>query len=110
MAGYARDSTGTASVHGNTVDRYTWGGLRYQINPFVEIIAAYYDLRDTTAGVDGKKDVAITGITYLVSKSTFFYADLDNTHFSGGYVTNVKLNPSLHSNQFGLSVGINHNF
>jgi predicted porin len=110
MAGYARDSTASASIHGNTVDRYTWGGLRYEINPFIELIAAYYDLRDTTAGIDGKKDVAITGVTYALSKATSFYADLDNTHYSGGYLSNVKLNPSTHSNQFGMSVGITHEF
>ncbi|WP_233834254.1 porin [Paraburkholderia sp. ZP32-5] len=110
MAGYARDSTATSSAHGNTVDRYTWGGLRYQINPFIELIAAYYDDRNTTAGIDGKKDVAITGVTYLLSKTTFLYADVDNTHYSGGYVSNLKLNPSGHSNQFGMSIGINHDF
>jgi predicted porin len=112
MGGYARDSTATATsaVHGNTVDRYTWGGFRYEINPFVELIAAYYDLRNTTAGVDGKKDVAITGVTYVLSKATFLYADIDNTHYSGGYRSNLKLNPSGHSNQFGMSVGITHEF
>jgi predicted porin len=112
MGGYARDSTGTATSasKGNTVDRYTWGGFRYEINPFLEWIAAYYDLRDVTSGIDGKKDVAITGVTYALSKATSFYADVDNTHYSGGYLSNVKLNPSGHSNQFGVSVGITHEF
>jgi predicted porin len=110
MAGYAHDSTATSSVFGNTVDRYTWGGFRYRINPFTEWIGAYYNLKDTTAGVDGRKSVAITGLTYALSKATVFYADIDNTHYTGGYVSNLKLNPSGHSNQFGVSAGISHDF
>jgi predicted porin len=72
--------------------------------------AAYYDNKNTTAGVDGRKGVAIVGITYLLSKRTLLYADVDYTKFTGGYVTNATLNPSQHASQTGVSFGINHFF
>jgi predicted porin len=50
------------------------------------------------------------GVTYSLSKSTQFYADVDYTHFTGGYVTNATLNPFGHAKQTGVSFGMNHNF
>ena len=71
---------------------------------------AYYDDKNATNGVDGRKDVAILGVSYALSKNTELYADIDYTHFTGGYVTNATLNPSLHEKQTGVSFGMNHFF
>jgi predicted porin len=111
MAGYSLDMRDVhANVRGKTRNQYLWGGVRYQITRFLNATAAYYDNANTTAGVDGRKDVAILGIVYLLSKRTQLYADIDYTHFTGGYVRNASLNASGHSKQTGVSFGINHWF
>lgn len=111
MGGYSLATQGVPSTaHGETRNQYLWGGFRYQASPYFNVTAAYYDNANSTSGVDGRKDVAIVGITYSLSKSTLLYADVDYTHFTGGYVTNATLNPSLHRKQTGVSFGMNHDF
>jgi len=111
MAGYSLTTQSVPStVHGETRNQYLWGGFRYKVSSFFNVTGAYYDNKNSTAGVDGRKDVSILGVTYSLSKSTQFYADVDYTHFTGGYVTNATLNPSGHAKQTGVSFGMNHNF
>lgn len=111
MAGYSLNIQDTpASAKTVTRNQYLWGGIRYKISTQWDLTAAYYDNKNTTSGVDGRKDVAIVGVTYLLSKRTMFYADVDYTKFRGGYVTNATLNPSQHASQTGVSFGINHLF
>ncbi|MDQ0626285.1 putative porin [Paraburkholderia graminis] len=111
MAGYSLDLQDTpASARSMTRNQYLWGGLRYQATPFFSVTAAYYDNKNKTGGVDGRKDVAILGIDYLLSKRTELYADIDYTHFTGVYVTNATLNASGHAKQTGISFGMNHWF
>lgn len=107
--GYTSETRQTA-MNQDVKDKYLWGGVKYTITPVWAVTAAYYDLKNTTADISGRKDVAIAGVTYALSKRTNLYADIDNTHFTGGYVTNSTLNPSQRSNQFGASIGINHWF
>jgi predicted porin len=111
MAGYSLNIQDTP-VSAKTVTRnqYLWAGFRYKFDTQFDMTAAYYDNKNTTAGVDGRKGVAIVGITYLLSKRTLLYADVDYTKFTGGYVTNATLNPSQHASQTGVSFGINHFF
>jgi predicted porin len=111
MAGYSLNLQDVpASVHSMTRNQYLWGGVRFQMTPFFNVTAAYYDNKNKTNGVDGRKDVAILGVSYLLSKRTELYADIDYTHFTGVYVTNATLNPSQHEKQTGVSFGINHWF
>ena len=111
MGGYSLAMQSVPStVHGATRNQYVWGGLRYEATPFLNVTAAYYDNKNSTAGVDGRKDVAILGVTYALSKRTLLYADIDYTHFTGVYVTNATLNPSGHEKQTGFSIGMNHDF
>ncbi|CAB3769737.1 porin [Paraburkholderia humisilvae] len=111
MAGYSLVLQDVpANVEGKTRNQYLWGGVRYQVTRFFNVTAAYYDNRNTTAGVDGRKGVAILGLVYLLSKRTELYADVDYTRFTGGYVTNATLNPSRHPTQTGVSFGVNHWF
>jgi len=112
MAGYslAMQSVPSPAHGGATRNQYMWGGFRYKVSTFFDVTGAYYDNKNSTAGVDGRKDVSILGVTYSLSKSTQLYADIDYTHFTGGYVTNLTLNPSGHAKQTGVSFGMNHNF
>lgn len=111
MGGYSLTMQAVPStMDGRTRNQYMWGGFRYQASPFFNITGAYYDNKNTTNGLDGRKDVAMVGVTYQLSKRSLLYADIDYTHFMGGYVTNATLNPSLHSKQTGVSFGISHWF
>lgn len=110
MIGYALNLQQTSFAQGATRNQYLWGGARYKISPSTEITAGYYDNKNTTQNVDGRKDVAIVGITYAISKATNFYADVDYTKFRGGYITNLALNPSGHASQTGFSFGMDHKF
>jgi predicted porin len=111
MAGYSLDLQDTPqSASSKTRNQYLWGGLRYQATPFFNVTAAYYDNKNKTNGVDGRKDTAILGIVYLLSKRTELYADVDYTRFIGGYLTNATLNPAGHPTQTGISFGMNHWF
>jgi predicted porin len=111
LGGWSTNMQNTTAAAGTSIkNQYLWGGLRYQVNPFIEIIGAYYDDQNDTAGVSGRKDVSIISITYNLSKSTLLYSDIDYTKYRGGLITNVVLNPSTHASQTGVSVGINHWF
>jgi predicted porin len=111
LGGWSINMQNTATTAGGSVkNQYLWGGLRYHVNPFVEIIGAYYDNENDTAGVTGRKDVSILSVTYNLSKRTILYADVDYTKYRGGLITNVVLNPSTHASQTGISVGINQRF
>jgi predicted porin len=111
LGGWSTNMQNTAMVAGGSIkNEYLWGGVRYQVNPFIEIIGAYYDNKNETAGVSGRKDVSILSVTYNLSKRTILYADVDYTKYRGGFVTNVVLNPSTHDSQTGVSVGINQRF
>ena len=111
MGGYSLATQAVpATIHSETRNQYLWGGFRYHMTPFFNVTGAYYDNKNSTNGVDGRKDVAILGISYSLSKRTELYADVDYTHFTGGYVTNATLNPSGHDKQTGVSFGMNHWF
>ncbi len=111
MGGYSLMMQAVPStMAGKTRNQYIWGGVRYHAGPFFNVTAAYYDNKNTTNGLSGRKDVSILGVTYSLSKRTLLYADIDYTHFTGGYATNATLNPSLHEKQTGLSFGMNHWF
>lgn len=111
MGGYSLTLQAVPStMHGQTRNQYLWGGVRYQMSSVFNVTGAYYDNKNTTNGKDGRKGVAIVGVTYLLSKRSELYADVDYTHFTGGYVTNASLNPSGHAKQTGVSFGMVHWF
>jgi len=110
LGGWANNMQDAPTSGSSVRNQYLWGGARYQVTPFTEIIAAYYDNKNDTSGVTGRKDVAILSVTYSLSKQTNLYTDVDYTKFKGGLITNVVLNPSTRPSQTGVSVGINHWF
>jgi predicted porin len=111
IAGYSLDLQSVPTgVSGLTRNRYLWGGLKYNVSPFVNIAAAYYDDDNSTNGMSGRKDVAIINATYSLSKQTQLYAGIDYTRYTGVYMASATLNPSGHSKVPGVSFGINQWF
>lgn len=102
--GFADLKTKTATVDNTQKD--AWIGASYNITPQAAITAAYYDVKYSGPATadNGKKQVAIVGATYALSKRTNFYADIDRTRFGGGKIVG-KLDSAT-----GFSVGINHLF
>jgi predicted porin len=113
--GFAELKTKTSTIDRTQKD--AWIGASYNITPIAAITAAYYDTKysgptaytgagtaDAKVGDNGKKQVAMIGATYALSKRTNFYADIDRTRFGGAKILE-KLDSST-----GVSVGINHLF
>jgi len=85
-----------------------WLGGSYNITPAAALSAAYYETKATAAaGFDGKRKLFIVGATYALSKRTNFYADIDNSKFSGSLRVPGTTNQTTTT---GVSVGINHLF
>jgi predicted porin len=103
-AGYAdqRQETGTVVADGRNKD--IWLGASYNVTPAMGLSLGYYRTNVELAGLEGRRNLAILGATYALSKRTNFYADIDNSRLSGIAVTAGQ------SRQTGVSVGINHLF
>jgi predicted porin len=104
--GYVNEDQKTVGSVGDTTNKYAWGGLNYTVSSNIALTTAYYTLKNTTAGVNGKKNVAMLGAVYYLSKTFYFYGEIDNTSYKDGYVTNLALNPNGHSSQNGISLGM----
>ena len=107
---------GVAAV-GDAIQRIGWFGGSYRPAPAIELTAAWYQTRlDTPAASaaafgKGKKDLAILGMTYSLSKRTNFYADIDTTKLNGNTVLISTTSPTVSENRTsGVSVGISHLF
>ena len=122
---------------GDAKQRIGWLGGSYLITPAFELTAAWYQTRldapaaaAVAAGVapalvtpafvanaagTGKRNLAILGATYSLSKRTKLYADIDTTKLDGnqvlGYsaVTGITA-PANENRTTGLSLGISHLF
>jgi predicted porin len=104
--GYVNEDQKTVGTVGDTTNKYAWTGLNWTVTPTVALTAAYYTVKNTTAGVDGRKNVAMLGAVYNLSKTFYFYSEIDDTSYKNGYVSNLVLNPAGHSEQTGVSVGM----
>ncbi|MFT5643063.1 MAG: putative porin [Janthinobacterium sp.] len=102
-AGYA-DQTLTVVGAPDTSDKYAWVGAAYQFSPVLDLRTAYYQVKNSTANADGKKDVFIVSSVYSLSKRTVLYAEIDHDNFDGTLVKNNQ------SSQLGVSVGMVHYF
>ena len=111
--GYAdnKQDTGVVAAPQSRL-RDTWVGGSFNITPAAALSLAYYRTKLTVENVDaatGRRDLAIFGGTYALSKRTNFYADIDNSKLRGalgaaaGAVTGQ-------TSQTGISAGINHLF
>ncbi|MDB5842331.1 MAG: porin [Herminiimonas sp.] len=102
--GYAdqKQETGTVVAEGRSTDK--WVGASYNVTPALGLSLAYYRTEVELAGLDGRRNLAIFGATYALSKRTNFYADIDNSKLTG--LSRV----AGQTRQTGVSVGINHLF
>jgi predicted porin len=94
-------------VDGTTGDKHTedvWIGTVYSISVAWVLTGAMYRTDASAAGVKGSKTLWMAGLTYALSKRTNFYAEVDNTRFTGSYIQNSQ------GNQTGIAVGINQWF
>ena len=102
--GYIDEKQATATI--DTTTKNEWGGVRYKLTTAMELTAAYYRTKTSTAGVAGKRDLAMLGGAYSLSKSTRLYADIDNARLSGTTST-AAAGQTLMT---GISAGVFHAF
>jgi predicted porin len=110
-AGYADDDrdAGFAAALPVTVEiRDAWLGGSYNITPAMALQAGWYHTRTDVAGVEGRRNLAIVGATYNLSKRTNFYADVDHSRFKDAYAGAGAV-PGQ-DRVTGISVGVNHLF
>jgi len=126
--GYADDKqdTGFAAPSEQLRVKDAWVGGSFNLSPAAALTAGYYETKTSSSGADGKRKLLIVGGTYALSKRTNFYADIDNSKFSGtsvGLANSLPLtglpygqfsplagSPTGQDRQTGVSVGINHLF
>lgn len=108
-AGYAeddRDAGFATAATPATETRDAWLGGSYNITPAMALQAAWYQTRVEVPGAEARRDLAIIGATYNLSKRTNFYADIDSSRLKGSVTGGLTGSERLNS----FSVGINHLF
>jgi predicted porin len=87
----------------DTVTKYSWTGLQYNVSAPLQLIGAYYrtDKSQGIAPLDGKKDLFMLSATYDLSKRTNLYAEIDRAKLSGNFITVGQ------THQTGISAGVN---
>lgn len=123
-AGYAKE-TQERVAGDSTQQKNAWLGGSYDISPALALTAAYYDTKvqslapnGTDNAINGKRQLAIVGLTYALSKRTNLYADIDYARFKDGLANRstaiaggAQLPLSgVRSSQTGTSIGLNHIF
>jgi predicted porin len=87
----------------DTVTKYSWAGLQYNLTAPLQLIGAYYrtDKEQALAPANGLKETYILSATYALSKRTNLYAEVDRNKYSGNFVLLTQ------TGQTGVSAGIN---
>ena len=114
-AGYADQKLAvvTPTTASDTSNKWAWAGAAYQVSPVLELSGAYYQVKNKTANVDGKKDLFMLSSIYSLSKRTKLYAEIDHSEVSGATrFSNVNSSTIANNNknQFGVSAGMIHYF
>ncbi|OGB21750.1 MAG: hypothetical protein A3I66_03405 [Burkholderiales bacterium RIFCSPLOWO2_02_FULL_57_36] len=116
-AGYANDDrdAGFGVAPGAVVAFETkdaWIGATYSITPAMALQAGYYQTKVEATGVSGRRNLAIVGATYNLSKRTTLHADVDFARFKGTSLATYSpfAAPAGQNRVTGISVGINHTF
>ncbi len=105
VLGYIDDKVTTGTVAGDKKTKNAWGGGSFTVSPAVEASLAAYQTKISGAFPDGKRTLYIAGVTYGFSKRTNFYADVDQSKFTGSLIPFPGKDK-----QTGVSIGINHLF
>jgi predicted porin len=105
--GYIRATIDTPSLARINSTRNIWAGASYKLTPTIGVSFAYYRTTLEMAGEEiARRNFAILGTTYALSKRTSLYFDLDRTELTGA----VALTPGRQTVQIGTSLGIYHAF
>jgi predicted porin len=105
--GYMRTDTDTAVAAVTQQTNNTWIGASYDFTPLVSITAGYYRTTlERNGNETARRNLAILGATYALSRRTNLYADIDHAGLSGI----ATLAAGGQTSQLGISVGINHAF
>jgi predicted porin len=113
-AGHIAQAQATAARA--TTSTWNWFGGSVQLTQGVDFTAAWYrndayNAKATAAAAvgDARKDLAMAGVTYVLSRRTTLYAEADRTKLKGGFATGgtTKLNQTRQS---GLAAGMMHMF
>ena len=104
-AGYARQRD-QAPGGGDTVTKYSWAGLQYNVTAPLQLIGAYYltTKGQPMAPLSGRKGTFILSATYWLSKRTNLYFEVDRNRYAGNLVTVGQ------NRQSGMSAGVNMDF
>jgi predicted porin len=104
LVGYTNEEQDSGTAARNSTTRNAWLGGTYNITEAFVLTAAYYDTKLETATATGKRELAMIGATYAMSKRTNLYAEVDVLKLEGVARTVSQ------DRQRGISMGINHFF
>ncbi len=105
--GYIRTDTDDAAAPIRHQAKNIWIGAAYDVTTMIGLTAGYYRTTLETAGNElARRNFAILGATYALSKRTNLYADLDHAELTGI----AALAAGGQTSQVGFSLGINHVF
>lgn len=105
--GHMRTDTDTAVAAITQQAKNTWIGASYGFTPLLSITAGYYRTTlERNGNETARRNLAIVGATYALSRRTNLYADIDHAGLSGI----ATLATGGQTSQVGISVGISHAF
>ena len=121
-AGYVNEKLNVPAAS-DTTTKWAWAGIGYQVSPALEVIGAYFQIKNQQANVDGKRDLIMLSSVYTLSKRTLLYAEVDHSKTSGasyastlagskadGTAASSSLGVNGNKNQVGISTGLVHYF
>lgn len=100
----------------DTTSTWDWVGASYRLSAVFDLTAAWYrnqayNARAVAAAAvgDARKDKLMVGVTYLLSKRTTLYAEIDHARLKDGFASGgtTKLQQTA---QRGMAAGIMHTF
>lgn len=105
--GYLRthiDTPASKRLNGN---RNMWLGASHNVTPAISLTVGYYRSTLEMAGKEvARRNFALLGTTYALSKRTNLYLDIDRARLAGL----IAFQPGEKTIQIGTSAGINHAF
>ena len=81
-----------------------WIGVGYEFSTALALTNALYRTDYDTGGKTGSKTLIMSSLTYLLSKRTTLYAEVDRTRYAGTEIANGQ------NNQFGVGAGLSVRF
>jgi predicted porin len=101
-------------AQGDTRVRVGWMGANWNVTPFINLAGGWFRTYVDTpiapaagaaSGTSGRKDLLMFSGTYILSKTTYLYAEIDRTSLSGNQVIGFG-QKTTQSNPIGVSAGL----